>query len=67
MSSATDEHDLVRLEHAWMDAWRLKDASAAEAILADDFTLISATTEVPVPRAMWLAGAMGHITCRSFR
>ena len=46
---------LIDLQHAWMDAWVREDFETLEAILAPEFTLVSARTDRLVDRAGWLA------------
>ena len=53
--ASDDEQTLIDLQIAWMDAWRRDDRETLEAILAPEFTLISARTDRPVDRAAWLA------------
>jgi Domain of unknown function (DUF4440) len=57
--------DVSALEHAWMRAWRERDRSTLERVLADDFVLTSATGEV-IDRARWLELATGRFVCEEF-
>jgi hypothetical protein len=49
-----------------MDAWQRRDRPAAEAILHDEFVLVSSLHGETFSKAEWLEGAMGPIRCRSF-
>jgi ketosteroid isomerase-like protein len=61
------EHDLIALEHAWMEAWKRHDLGTCAQILADDFTLTSAlSTGELADKAQWLALAAGPFECESF-
>lgn len=53
------------LERKWMDAWIAKDAATCERILDDEF-LLSSARGVLMPKAEWLAAAMGPFVCRVF-
>jgi ketosteroid isomerase-like protein len=59
---------MTELETHWMDAVRRKDQAALEGILDQDYELrTSARPGDPVPRAAWLASAMGDYNLRSFQ
>lgn len=49
-----------------MDAWRRRDRPAAEAILHDEFVLVSSLDGATFSKAEWLEGAMGPIRCERF-
>ena len=48
-----------------MQAWVCKDRAVCESILAEDFLLTSARG-VLMPKADWLAAAMGSFNCNKF-
>ncbi len=66
MRDGTTEAEITRLQHEWMDAWRLQDRPTLERILADDFTLTSVTTDDLIHRDVWLASAMGQVRMTEF-
>src|SRR5262245_28101480 len=40
-ANASLEHTLLARENEWMSAWQHRDRAAADAILAEEFTLVS--------------------------
>jgi len=63
--TASAETALPQLEASWMQAWVRKDRATCESILAEDFLLTSARG-ILMPKADWLAGAMGPFVCTAF-
>ena len=63
--TASPEIAIPQLEESWMQAWVRRDRATCEAILADDFLLTSARG-ILMPKADWVAGAMGPFNCTAF-
>ena len=59
------ETKIPALERLWMDAWKNRDRTVCERILADDFLLTSARG-VLMPKDEWLDAAMGPFSCEEF-
>lgn len=57
--------EIPKLEREWMAAWIAKDRAVCERILDDEF-LLSSARGVLMPKADWLAAAMGPFTCEHF-
>src|SRR5262249_43370489 len=58
---------LLARENEWMSAWQRRDRPAAEAILADEFILVSSLGGEIFTKAQWLDEALGSIRCESFQ
>ena len=66
MSEAELLDEILNLETRWMAAWRQRDGTTLETLLAADFVLIvSAEPETRFDRAAWLSQALGPYVCRS--
>ncbi len=59
--------ELLRLQHAWMDALARRDEPTLERLLADEFTLTSARSDRLIGKNEWLEYAMTRVSLRSFR
>jgi len=58
---------LLARENEWMGTWQRRDRTAAEAILADEFILVSSLGGAIFTKAQWLDEALGSISCQSFQ
>ena len=50
---------LLARENEWMSAWQRRDRAAAEAIVADEFMLVSSLGGEVFSKAQWMEAAMG--------
>ena len=66
-SRAELEQILLARENEWMNAWQRRDHAAADAILAEEFILVSSLGGETFSKAQWLDGAMGPMRCESFQ
>jgi hypothetical protein len=61
------EHQFLKLETKWMNAWKEKDLETCRTLLADEFTLTSSlSTGDLLNKEQWLA-AVSRYNCKSFR
>ena len=66
MDEQDDRAELIRLQNAWMAAWRDRDQATLEQILGEEFTLTSARTDKIIDRRTWLDMAAERVRNESF-